>query len=125
MKLHSWKGMRREKFTPAQLKEQDERVQKELLEMSLREVREFAGMTQTQLAERMGISQGQLSQTEARDDHRLSTLRARRGGHGRRNRSLRRLRRQANHPQGRLTHDGPPRWFRSGPWGLLDAVLDG
>ncbi|WP_233601591.1 MULTISPECIES: helix-turn-helix domain-containing protein [Corallococcus] len=75
MKLHSWKGMRREKFTPAQLKEQDERVQKELLEMSLREVREFAGMTQTQLAERMGISQGQLSQTEARDDHRLSTLR--------------------------------------------------
>ncbi|MBN9681664.1 helix-turn-helix transcriptional regulator [Corallococcus sp. NCSPR001] len=67
--------MRREKFTAAQLKEQDERVRKELLEMSLREVREFAGLTQTQLAERMGISQGQLSQTEARDDHRLSTLR--------------------------------------------------
>jgi DNA-binding XRE family transcriptional regulator len=75
MKLHSWKGMRREKFTPEQLKAQDARVRKDLLEMSLREVREFAGLTQTQLAERMGISQGQLSQTEAREDHRLSTLR--------------------------------------------------
>ncbi|MFP2895668.1 MULTISPECIES: helix-turn-helix domain-containing protein [Corallococcus] len=75
MKLHSWKRMRQEKFTPRQLKAQDARVEQELLEMSLREVREFAGLTQTQLAERMGISQGQLSQTEAREDHRLSTLR--------------------------------------------------
>ncbi|WP_338278496.1 helix-turn-helix domain-containing protein [Corallococcus caeni] len=75
MKLHSWKKMRQEKFTPQQLKAQDARVEQELLEMSLREVREFAGLTQTQLAERMGISQGQLSQTEAREDHRLSTLR--------------------------------------------------
>ncbi|WP_375755399.1 helix-turn-helix domain-containing protein [Corallococcus exercitus] len=75
MKLHSWKKLRQEKFTPEQLKAQDARVEQELLEMSLREVREFAGLTQTQLAERMGISQGQLSQTEAREDHRLSTLR--------------------------------------------------
>jgi DNA-binding transcriptional regulator YiaG len=75
MKLHSWKNMRREKFTPEQLKEQDEQVEREILEMSLREVREFAGLTQSQLAERMGMSQGQLSQTEAREDHRLSTLR--------------------------------------------------
>ena len=53
----------------------DEKAAQILIELDLAEMRKLLGMTQAELAARLETTQSQVSQTEARDDHRLSTLR--------------------------------------------------
>jgi predicted transcriptional regulator len=75
MPVQRWADIRSKKFTPEQLHEIDELVERELLEMDLRALREAIGLTQEELAQRIAITQSQLSKLERRPDHRLSTLR--------------------------------------------------
>lgn len=71
----NWKDIRSQKFSPDELRQIDQEVEGELLEMDLRALREAVGLTQEELAKRVEITQSQLSKLERRDDHRLSTLR--------------------------------------------------
>ncbi len=75
MKLQSWQDIRTKKFSPDQLKEIDEEVERELIEMDLRALREAVGLTQEELAAKVEVTQSQLSKLERREDHRVSTLR--------------------------------------------------
>ena len=75
MKLHKWKDIRAKKFAPERLRQIDEEVEKELLEMDLRALREAVGLTQEELARKVDVTQSQLSKLERREDYRLSTLR--------------------------------------------------
>jgi predicted transcriptional regulator len=75
MKVHKWKDIRARKFSPDRLKQIDQEVEKELLEMDLRALREAVGLTQEELARKVEVTQSQLSKLERREDHRLSTLR--------------------------------------------------
>lgn len=75
MKLHRWSDVRRKAFTPDQIAKQDQKIEKELLELNLRAVRQLAGKTQAELAETAGTSQGEISEAERRKDHLVSTLR--------------------------------------------------
>ncbi|NJL28944.1 MAG: helix-turn-helix transcriptional regulator [Thermoanaerobaculia bacterium] len=75
MKLSTWQEIRAKKFSPEQLREIDEEIERELVEMDLRALREAAGLTQDELAARVEITQSQLSKLERREDHRVSTLR--------------------------------------------------
>lgn len=75
MQLSHWKDIRAKKLSPEVLRQVDEEVEQELLEMDLRSLREAAGLTQDELARRVEITQSQLSKLERREDHRISTLR--------------------------------------------------
>jgi predicted transcriptional regulator len=75
MKLHKWKDIRARKFSPDRLRQIDQEVEKELLEMDLKALREAIGLTQEELAQKVEVTQSQLSKLERREDHRLSTLR--------------------------------------------------
>lgn len=75
MKIHKWADIKRKHFTEAEIEEIRQGAQAELLEMDLRMLRRFVGKTQVQVAKSVKISQAELSRTEAREDHRLSTLR--------------------------------------------------
>ncbi len=75
MTTHSWQEIRSKRLTAEQLRQVDESVEQELLEMDLRTLREAMGLTQEELAERITITQSQLSKMERRDDHRISTVR--------------------------------------------------
>ena len=75
MKPKSWSEIRAQKFTPEELRQIDQEVESELLEMDLRALREAVGLTQGELAQRVEITQSQLSKLERREDHRISTLR--------------------------------------------------
>lgn len=74
MKLHKWEDVRARKLSAAQLRENDEWVAKEVLEMDLRQVREIAGKTQEEVAAVAKMTQGELSRAEHRSDHLMSTL---------------------------------------------------
>ena len=75
MTVKKWSEIRAQKFTPEELRQIDQEVERELLEMDLRALREAAGLTQEELARRVEITQSQLSKMERREDHRISTLR--------------------------------------------------
>lgn len=75
MATHKWRDIEARRFTPEQIKASRKRVEKEVLEMSLRALREEAGLTQAQLAEAAEMAQGEISKVERRDDHLVSTLR--------------------------------------------------
>jgi len=75
MKLHKWSTIQRKHFTEAQIQAMKRKARAELLEMDLQSLRQFAGKTQIELAKATKISQAELSRAEAREDHRLSTLR--------------------------------------------------
>jgi transcriptional regulator with XRE-family HTH domain len=75
MTAKKWSELRAQKFTPEELRQIDEEIESELLEMDLRALREAIGLTQDELAKRVEITQSQLSKMERREDHRISTLR--------------------------------------------------
>jgi len=70
-----WREIRAQKFSPAELAEIDQEVERDLIEMDLREIRELAGCTQADLAAAAEMTQSEVSRLERRGDHRLSTLR--------------------------------------------------
>ena len=74
MRVNKWNDLRARKLSPDALRQVDEEIGKELLEMDLRALREAAELTQDELAKRIEITQSQLSKLERQDDHRLSTL---------------------------------------------------
>ncbi len=71
----TWQEIKAQKFSPEQLRQLDDSVEQELLEMDLRALREAAGLTQEELAQRVAVTQSELSKLERREDYRLSTLR--------------------------------------------------
>jgi predicted transcriptional regulator len=75
MTAKKWSDIRTQRFTPEELRQIDEEVEGEVLEMDLRALREAVGLTQGELAQRVEITQSQLSKMERREDHRISTLR--------------------------------------------------
>lgn len=75
MTTHTWSEIKAKKFTAEQIRQIDDAVEQELLEMDLCALREAAGLTQEELAQRVAITQSQLSKLERREDFRLSTLR--------------------------------------------------
>jgi DNA-binding transcriptional regulator YiaG len=75
MTAKKWSDIRAQRFSPEELRQIDEEIESELLEMDLRALREAVGLTQGELAQRVEITQSQLSKMERREDHRLSTLR--------------------------------------------------
>src|SRR4051812_32412870 len=75
MKTRKWSDIRARRFTPEELRQLDQEVESELLDMDLRALREAVGLTQGELAHRVEITQSQLSKMERREDHRISTLR--------------------------------------------------
>ena len=74
MTAKKWSDIRAQKFTPEELRQLDQEIESELLEMDLRALREAVGL-QGELAQRVEITQSQLSKMERREDHRISTLR--------------------------------------------------
>jgi transcriptional regulator with XRE-family HTH domain len=75
MTAKKWSELTAQKFTPEELRQIDEEIEGELLEMELRALREAIGLTQDELAKRVEITQSQLSKMERGEDHRISTLR--------------------------------------------------
>ena len=73
MTTRKWSEIRAQRFTPEELRQIDQEVERELLEMDLRALREAAGLTQGELAHRIEITQSQLSKMERREDHRISS----------------------------------------------------
>lgn len=71
----TWQEIKSQKFSPEQLRQLDDSVEQELMEMDLRALREAAGLTQEELAQRVAVTQSELSKLERREDYRLSTLR--------------------------------------------------
>lgn len=71
----TWSEIRKKsKLTEAQRNEDDQWVQRELLEMSLREMREMVGKNQVEVAAEVETTQSELSRLERRNDFFLSTL---------------------------------------------------
>jgi DNA-binding XRE family transcriptional regulator len=75
MKLHKWSDIKRSSADPARAKRVQERVDAELIEMSLADLRRELGVTQVDMAVAAEMSQGDVSRLERRDDHLVSTLR--------------------------------------------------
>lgn len=75
MKLHKWEDIKRSRHDPERAARVRQRVEAELLEMSLADLRRELGVTQVDMAAAAEMTQGQLSATERRDDHLVSTLR--------------------------------------------------
>lgn len=75
MKTTSWKQLREETRTPAQIQRVDQRVEEELAKMALQDVRKHLGLTQEQLAEIMDVSQPELSRLEHSKNPLLATVR--------------------------------------------------
>jgi predicted transcriptional regulator len=75
MTVKRWSDIREQRFTAEELRQIDQEIETELLEMDLRALREAVGLTQGELAHRVEITQSQLSKMERREDHRVSTLR--------------------------------------------------
>lgn len=57
MTAKKWSESRAQKFTPEELRQIDEEIESELLEMDLRALREAIGLTQDELAKRVEITQ--------------------------------------------------------------------
>jgi predicted transcriptional regulator len=75
MKVHKWNDIKRSKGDPARAARVRQRVEEELLEMSLADLRRELGITQVELASAADMAQSQVSAMESRDDHLVSTLR--------------------------------------------------
>lgn len=75
MKTHKWQDIKRSKNDPKRAARVEERVQEQLLEMSLAELRRELGITQVDLAQAADVAQSQISAVENRDDLLVSTLR--------------------------------------------------
>ena len=71
----NWPDLGPQKSAPAELRQIDQEIDRELVEMDLRALREGAGLTQESLARRIEATQSELSKMERREDHRVSTLR--------------------------------------------------
>jgi predicted transcriptional regulator len=74
MKLHKWKDIKAERFTPDEGKRIRSEAIKELVASDLRTLREAAGVTQAEMAQRTQMDQSQISRLERRGDTRLSIL---------------------------------------------------
>jgi len=74
MKLHKWKDIKAERFTPEQVDQIRLEALQELVASDLRALREAAGLTQEEIAERTQMDQSQISRLERRGDTRLSIL---------------------------------------------------
>ena len=72
MKLHKWSDIKRSSKDPVRAKRVQDRVQAELLEMSLGDLRRELGITQAAMADAADMSQGDVSKLEHRDDSRLA-----------------------------------------------------
>jgi len=75
MKVHKWKDIKRQRFTPEKLEEIDRDVEAELLEMNLQALRDHLHLTQEAVARAAKMTQSELSRAERRDDHLVSSLR--------------------------------------------------
>lgn len=75
MKVRKWNDIKRSKSDPARAARVRQRVEEELLEMSLADLRRELGITQVELASAAEMAQSQVSALENRDDHLVSTLR--------------------------------------------------
>jgi ribosome-binding protein aMBF1 (putative translation factor) len=74
MKLHKWKDIKGERFTPREVEKLRLEALQELVDSDLRALREAAGLTQAQIAERTQMDQSQISRLERQGDTRLSIL---------------------------------------------------
>ena len=75
MKTGRWRDLKNEQISPERQARIAERVNRELLEMSLADLRKrIGGMTQTQVGELLGVSQVAISQIERREDALFSNL---------------------------------------------------
>jgi predicted transcriptional regulator len=75
MATKRWVDIRKKsKLTAAERRAVDRKVQRELLDMSLREMREMVGKNQVDVAAAIQTTQSELSRLERRDDFFLSTL---------------------------------------------------
>jgi predicted transcriptional regulator len=74
MKLHKWKDLKAERFTPEELEKIRLEAIGDLVESDLRALREAAGITQAEMAERTEMDQSQISRLERQGDTRLSIL---------------------------------------------------
>lgn len=73
MKLTRWQDVRAKRFSEEELRQLDDEIEQELIEMDLRSLREALGLTQEELAKKVTNTQSQLSKLERREDHRVST----------------------------------------------------
>lgn len=74
MKLHNWRAVKAERFSPKEVAKIREEAVQELLESDLRALREAAGLTQEDVAERLRLDQSQVSRVERQGDTRVSIL---------------------------------------------------
>jgi DNA-binding XRE family transcriptional regulator len=75
MKIHKWNDIKRSGSDPARAARVRQRVEQELIEMSLAELRRELGITQAEMASAADMAQPQVSALENREDHLVSTLR--------------------------------------------------
>ena len=74
MKVHKWKDIKAERFTPDEVEKIRLEALRELVDSDLRALREAAGLTQEEIAERTQMDQSQISRLERQGDARLSIL---------------------------------------------------
>lgn len=75
MKTERWQEVRRRKLTDEQIETNDQAIDQEALELTLRELRNMAEMTQEEVAAAMKALQPALSRLEKGQDHKLSSIR--------------------------------------------------
>ena len=76
MATKTWADIRKKsRLSDAERAAVDRKVERELLDMSLREVRELAGKNQVEVAAALEKAQSEISKIENREDWLLSTLR--------------------------------------------------
>jgi len=74
MKLHKWKDIEAERFSPQEIEDLRAQALEELVESDLRALREAAELTQEEMAARVKIAQSQISRVETGGDTRVSIL---------------------------------------------------
>jgi predicted transcriptional regulator len=75
MKTRSWSSVRAERLGRVAIARARERARTQIEEMTLSELRRGLDLTQVDAARAAEMTQSELSRLEARDDHRISTLR--------------------------------------------------
>jgi predicted transcriptional regulator len=75
VKTRSWSSVRAERLGRAAIARARERARTQIQEMTLSELRRGLDLTQVDAARAAEMTQSELSRLEARDDHRISTLR--------------------------------------------------
>jgi len=74
MKVHKWKDIEAERFSPQEIEDLRAQALEELVESDLRALREAAELTQEEMAARVKIAQSQISRVETGGDTRVSIL---------------------------------------------------